>query len=113
MLSISRSPWLAGLALLASTAGVGPTIAQSASGDTPQLPEAIPVEGFRQLLPRGAIPALVDPEFVPADEAEIPDHAWVLGFAIDDRAFAYDLNLLNHHEVVNHGTEKSRFAAVW
>ena len=81
--------------------------------EKPKLPDPIPVEGFQQLLPRGAIAALVDPEFVPASEAEIPDDAWILGFVSEGQAFAYDLNLLNHHEVVNHGTEKSRFAAVW
>ena len=45
--------------------------------------------------------------------AEIPDDAWVLGFHRDGESFAYDLNLLNAHEVVNHGSERSRFAAVW
>lgn len=75
--------------------------------------EGIPVEGFQQLLPRGGIPALVDPDFVSVAEAEIPDGAWVLGFERDGEAFAYDLNLLNSYEVVNHGTESGAFAAVW
>ena len=70
-------------------------------------------EGFQQLLPRGAIAALVDPEFVPAAEAEIPDDAWILGFARSGEAYAYDLNILNSHEVVNHRVAGSAFAAVW
>ena len=46
-------------------------------------------------------------------EAEMPEGAWVLGFESEGQAFAYDLNLLNSHEVVNHGTESVKFAAVW
>ena len=84
----------------------------SMADDKPEL-KGIPVEGFQQLMPRGGIPALVDPVFVSAEEAELPDDAWVLGFERDGEAFAYDLNLLNRHEVVNHGTEATKFAAVW
>lgn len=71
------------------------------------------MDGFEKLLPRGQIAALVEPTFVAASEAEIPDDAWILGFELDGEAFAYDLNLLNSHEVVNHGKEGSEFAAVW
>lgn len=81
--------------------------------DESSMPDPIPVEGFEQLLPRGKIAALVDPDFVPAAEAEIPDGAWVLGFVSGGQAYAYDLNTLNSHEVVNHGDEEGRFAAVW
>ena len=99
----------AALALFCSSWPASPARAES----EPEKPEPIPVEGFEQLLPRGAIPALVDPDFVPAADAEIPDDAWVLGFARGGKAYAYDLNLLNRHEVVNHGDEEGRFAAVW
>ena len=72
-----------------------------------------PPPDVRQLLPRGAIPAIVDPQFVPATEAEIPVDAWVLGVVIDDQARAYSLNLLNRHEVVNDRAAGTDFAAVW
>ncbi len=75
--------------------------------------KGILVDGFEQLLPRGAIPALVDPVFVSAQEAELPDGAWVLGFELGGQAFAYDLNVLNGHEIVNHGHKGTHFAAVW
>lgn len=76
--------------------------------------EGIPIDGYQQLMPRGGIPALVDPDFVSVDDAEIPEDAWVLGYEREGEAFAYDLNLLNRHEVVNHGTEDgAKFAAVW
>jgi len=75
--------------------------------------EGPPVDGYQQLMERGAIPALVDPEFVSAEEAEIPDDAWVLGFVFGGEAYAYDLNILNHHEVVNHRIGDTPVAAVW
>lgn len=79
----------------------------------PKLPDPIPVEGFKQLLPRGGIPAVVDPTFVEAPKAEIPDEAWILGIASGEEAYAYDLNLLNHHEIVNHDLGGAAIAAVW
>ena len=69
--------------------------------------------GVEQILPRGRIAAIVDPRFVPAAEAEIPDEAWVFGVEVDGQPRAYDLNLLNHHEVVNDRVGERAFAAVW
>ena len=72
-----------------------------------------PPEGVEQLLPRGRIAAVVDPVYVSAREAEIPGSAWVLGVVIEGQARAYDLNLLNRHEVVNDRIGDTAFAAVW
>lgn len=71
------------------------------------------IEGFRQVIPRGRIAAIIDPGFVPASRAKMPDDAWILGFFIDGQAYAYDLNLLNAHEVVNHTVNDKPIAAVW
>ena len=76
-------------------------------------PAEEPPEGVEQLLPRGRIPAVTDPTFVAAGEAEIPDDAWVLGVEIEGIAKAYSLNLLNRHEIVNDVYEKRPVAAVW
>ncbi|RMH16497.1 MAG: DUF3179 domain-containing protein [Acidobacteria bacterium] len=73
----------------------------------------IGVKGFQQILPRGTIASIDDPEFVPAEEANLPDDAWVLGFAYGGEAYAYDLNLLNSHEIVNHKAGDRPIAAVW
>ena len=70
-------------------------------------------DGVDILLPRGGIPAVFDPKFVSASEADIPDDAWVLGVVIDGEAHAYSLNLLNHHEVVNDRFGELPVAAVW
>jgi hypothetical protein len=72
-----------------------------------------PPEGVRQLLPRGGIPAVFDPQFVTAAEAEMPDSAWVLGVFLNGEARAYDLNLLNHHEIVNDVIGGEPVAPVW
>jgi hypothetical protein len=69
--------------------------------------------GVEQLLPRGKIAAVFEPQFVSATEAEIPDDAWILGVALDGVARAYSLNLLNRHEIVNDRVGEKSFAAVW
>ena len=75
--------------------------------------EDTPPEGVEQLLPRGRLAAIFEPVYVAAAQAEIPDDAWVLGVLIDGEARAYDLNLLNRHEVVNDTIGGTAFAAVW
>ncbi len=72
-----------------------------------------PPPGVEQLLPRGRIAAVLDPQFVGAADAELPDDAWILGVAVDGQAKAYSLNLLNRHEVVNDKTGETAYAAVW
>ena len=70
-------------------------------------------EGVEQILERGKIAAIFNPEFVTAEEAEIADEAWILGVEIEGQARAYSLNLLNRHEVVNDQIGDKTFAAVW
>jgi hypothetical protein len=68
---------------------------------------------FKQILPRGGIPAIINPVYVTAEEASIKDNTWILGVVINDQVRAYSLNLLNHHEVVNDVIDTTVFAAVW
>ena len=77
-----------------------------------QSSEKLP-EGFERVLPRGAIPAISNPTFVPAEKANIADDSWVLGVFINGQARAYSLNLLNHIEVVNDHFGDEQVAAVW
>ncbi len=72
-----------------------------------------PPPGVEQLLPRGEIAAVFEPQFVSASEADISDDAWVLGVSVDGQARAYSLNLLNDHEIVNDRIGEKSFAAVW
>lgn len=83
-----------------------------AEGARSQSKDDLP-DAYRQILPRGRIAAIMNPQFVSAEEADIPDNAWVLGVVIDGQARAYSLNLLNSHEVVNDQVGDTPFAAVW
>ncbi len=60
-------------------------------------------EQFHYGIGREAFPALIEPEFVPADEASawLPDDDRVLGLRIGDEVKAYPIDLLVRHEVVN------------
>ncbi len=98
---------LAGL-IVAGLAGTSLAGAQAQAPGDPELPE-----GYVQIIPRGAIPAIDEPVYVPAAEARIRDEAWVLGVVIDGQARAYSLELLNGHEVVNDTIGNTDFAAVW
>jgi hypothetical protein len=101
---MSRSNRRSALALALSFA-----LAMSATGpsaaDTPARVE--------QIVPRGTIAAIVEPGFVSADKAKMPDDAWILAVEVDGDARAYDLNLLNRHEVVNDVVGGMPIAAVW
>lgn len=68
---------------------------------------------YEQLLPRGQIAAVTEPQYVSAEEAEIADDSYVLGIVVAGKARAYSLNLLNNHEVVNDKIGELPFAAVW
>ena len=72
-----------------------------------------PPPGVEQILPRGRLAAIDQPTYVTAATAEIPDDAWVLGVFLDGEARAFDLNLLNRHEVVNDRIGETAYAAVW
>lgn len=85
----------------------------AAQPPAPQATADEPPPGVKQLLPRGRIPAVFDPQFVPAAQAEVPDDAWVLGVVVEGEAKAYSLNLLNRHEVVNDRSGETAYAAVW
>ena len=54
--------------------GASPLLALLAAAALAETPP-----GVEQILPRGGIPAVFAPEFVPAERAKIPDDAWVLG----------------------------------
>ncbi len=70
-------------------------------------------DGFEQIVPRGRIAAIDEPQFVHASEASIADDSVVLGVVIDGQARAYSIRLLNAHEVVNDTIGETNFAAVW
>ena len=100
--AIAETSWK--ILLLSCVVQVGCVEAQSAKR-TP--------EGFKQLIPRGRIPAVNNPKYVKADKADVADDAFVLGVVIDGSPMAFSLNLLNRHEVVNDSVGKTNLAAIW
>ncbi len=69
--------------------------------------------GFKQVLPRGQIPSIDQPEWVEAGAADVPDEAWMLGIVIEGQARAFSINLLNAYEIVNDKIGDTAYAAVW
>ncbi len=64
-------------------------------------------------LPIDAIPAIKNPEFVPASEAGLDDNEPVIGLTINGESRAYSVYLMNHHEVVNDKVGDDVFAVTW
>jgi hypothetical protein len=65
---------------------------------------------IQYVLPRDAIPAIKNPEYVPADEAGLDDNEPVVGITINGESRAYSVYLLNHHEIVNDRIGDTAFA---
>ncbi len=67
------------------------------------------------LLPKDAIPAIDDPRFYPAAEADAEYAAdeLVLGVSLNGDSRAYSTSLLNHHEIVNDTVGGRKIAVTW
>jgi hypothetical protein len=67
------------------------------------------------LLPRDAIPAIDNPQFLDAQEAdeEYDPGEQVLGVFISGEARAYSTSLLSRHEIVNDEIDGVKFAVTW
>ena len=93
--------------------GTGGDLVVGSAAIRAQVEADTPPHGVQQILPRGRIAAIFQPQFATAAEADIPADAWVLGVDVGGQPRAYSLNLLNHHEVVNDRVGDKTFAAVW
>lgn len=98
---------------LGATLALAALLAATPRSAAPTGDDDAPPTGFHRYLPRGRIPSLDEPQFVPAKDARLPPDAWVLGVVLDGQARAYDLNLLTRHEVVNDRFGEEPVAAVW
>jgi hypothetical protein len=67
------------------------------------------------LLPKDAIPAIFDPEFLSAGEADAyyDPNELILGVEIDGDARAYSIPLLSRHEIVNDTVGGRKIAVTW
>ncbi len=100
------------LGILASVFALGAAQGWAQAPDETAPPDDVP-DGVQILLPRGGIPAIFEPEFVPASESTLPDDEWIFGVVYEGEARAYSLTLLNHHEIVNDRIGGRPLAAVW
>lgn len=68
----------------------------------------------QQVLPKDAIPAIENPELVPASQAEdiAPDDQ-IIGVVIGEEARAYPIRILNSHEIVNDTVHDNPIAVTW
>ena len=107
---------LAAVAVGAALYGCSPETEASASQDGPKPGESgfdnVPAD-VTKLLARDAIPAVWDPEFVSAADADMPADAEVIGVAFNGEAHAYSINLLDRHEIVNDVVGGRKIAATW
>ncbi len=65
------------------------------------------------LLPFDAIPAITNPQFVPAEKAKINSYDPVIGVTFNDESHVYSLYLLNGHEIVNDVVGGEKIATTW
>ena len=70
-------------------------------------------DAIRTLLPFDAIPAITDPQFVPANAAKLDPDAPVIGVTFNNESRAYSLYLLNGHEIVNDVVDGQKIATTW
>ncbi len=93
------------------TASPSPTTAAAPTAESTAGPEFEIVT----LLPPDAIPAISDPSFVSAEEADdqYEQDELVLGVEIDGDARAYSIPLLSRHEIVNDVVGGKPIAVTW
>jgi hypothetical protein len=67
------------------------------------------------LLPRDAIPAIDDPQFLTAEEADgaYDDDELIMGVEFNGDARAYSIPLLSSHEIVNDTVGGVKIAVTW
>lgn len=68
---------------------------------------------IQTLLPFDAIPAIRNPRFVTASEADLRDDAPVIGVNFNGEQHAYSIYLLNGHEIVNDIVGGIKIATTW
>ncbi len=65
------------------------------------------------VLPKDAIPAITDPGFISAKEAEVEGDSPFIGVTFNDESHAYSMNILNRHEIVNDVVGGEEIATTW
>ena len=87
----------------------------SGSGSSPEGDDKYADFDIITLLPRDAIPAIDDPKFISASEADetYDDDELILGVEFNGDARAYSVPLLSRHEIVNDTVGGTKIAVTW
>jgi hypothetical protein len=68
----------------------------------------------QQVIPKDAIPAIENPELIPASQAEDVDpEERIIGVVIGEEARAHPIRILNSHEIVNDTVQDQPIAVTW
>lgn len=81
-----------------------PPSTQAGQDETPKI---------HNILPKDAIRAVLKPEFVSVEKAQVEDAAAMIGVVLNDEAHVYSAVLLNSHEVVNDTVGGVDIATTW
>ncbi len=100
MRTVGFSVWVT----LMCSLGWMPLSTQAEQGEVPKI---------HNVLPKDAIRAILKPEFVSVDAAQVTDNAKMIGVVINGEAHAYSAILLNSHEVVNDTVGGVHVATTW
>lgn len=65
------------------------------------------------VLPFDAIPAIIDPRFVEANQAKLDVNSPIIGVSLNGDSHAYSIRLLNDHEIVNDQVGDIPIATTW
>jgi len=65
------------------------------------------------VLPKDAIPAVLHPNFIPAQHAQVGPDTTMIGVVVNGDAHAYAAMLLNAHEIVNDVVGGEPVATTW
>ena len=65
------------------------------------------------VLPFDAIPAIIDPRFVEANQAKLDVNSPIIGVSLNGDSHAYSIRLLNDHEIVNDQVGDIPIAITW
>ena len=101
-----------GLRWLASGSSSEPTVVPTSGAS-----DGTPGRDLRivTLLPKDAIPAILDPPFLSVGEADTyyDPNELIIGVEIDGDARAYSIPLLSRHEIVNDFVGGRKIAVTW
>ena len=100
-------------ALSGCTAGDRHASSDSTDGQERTTTGGEPYHGVIQYRAADAKPAILEPEFVGADETVIASGTKVIGVFIEGEARAYPLFILNNHQIVNDEVGGIPLSASW